>query len=652
MTRLRARALLGRRSASVGFYKQLRNDDLIDGPNGRIAFVVDSADYGTAPDESWIVGGLARACAAMGYGVRLVPKDQWNTHQFADDSLVIVTDPTFTPDQVPANIPLIGWIFEGIAAWLRIGQLAMFDLLLAASELARIRITQDFAGPVGVLPLAVDVELFGPGRLLAGRRGDIEDSGKWSSLPRRFGRANTVTCAGGLDLGYGIVSARTLAAAASGAVPLVRSRLGLTELDLGEIPVCRTSREHAGTLLELANHDDLATKRSQIVPVARGHSFVVRAQELKSLLPGAIESTRTRPTTIEFFPDYRDTNPYQRILYAQTALSGTRVIPAKSPLTGLCSRDDGGDLSGRIFHLHWTNPVFRGAKTTEQADAKLDQFAGWLADLQARGGKFVWTVHNVLPHERKFLDQELRLASLLVDRADLIHVMSAQTLEQVRPHYKIPSTKVVVIPHPSYAGVYPDFVSRDIARSRLGIESDEVVLLTLGAIRGYKGIDRLFAAVDGLAAVGVNVRLNIVGRVGRGEGNEQLLERCRAHPRIQLEVGYVPDAQLQLWLRSADLAVLPYRKILNSGAFHLALGFGVPVVYPLDGSMASPVSQTYGEGFDPDSEQDLLRALTEAVGRLTNVQARDAAAAAGLVNPPQDVSARFHEAIVGLVCQP
>ena len=45
------------------------------------------------------------------------------------------------------------------------------------------------------------------------------------------------------------------------------------------------------------------------------------------------------------------------------------------------------------------------------------------------------------------------------------------------------------------------------------------------------------------------------------------------------------EDEIQLYLKGADLVVLPFREILNSGSAMLSLSFGCPILVPEKGSM-------------------------------------------------------------------
>ena len=63
-----------------------------------------------------------------------------------------------------------------------------------------------------------------------------------------------------------------------------------------------------------------------------------------------------------------------------------------------------------------------------------------------------------------------------------------------------------------------------------------------------------------------------------------------------LALRYIPDAELQVWLRAADVVVLPFRDILTSGSAILALSFGRAVVAPALGCRWTPCCLRHSQG--------------------------------------------------------
>ena len=59
------------------------------------------------------------------------------------------------------------------------------------------------------------------------------------------------------------------------------------------------------------------------------------------------------------------------------------------------------------------------------------------------------------------------------------------------------------------------------------------------------------------------------------------LERIeRSGVAVTAELRFIEDSEVASWFSAADVAVLPYRKVLNSGSMMLAASYGLPVILP------------------------------------------------------------------------
>jgi glycosyltransferase involved in cell wall biosynthesis len=224
--------------------------------------------------------------------------------------------------------------------------------------------------------------------------------------------------------------------------------------------------------------------------------------------------------------------------------------------------------------------------------------------------------------------------------------MDTNTASIVAPLYQLPADRTVVIPHGSYVGVYPDVVSREEARRQLRLREHEIALLMLGGIRPYKGLGLLLDVFDELSRSDPRLRLLVVGKPSDMADCERWRERCEQHPRIVAHFAHAADAD---WYRAADLAVLPYVSILNSGSFQLALSFDLPVVGAREGSLAALLDPAYTEAFAPGSAADLRRALETALSRLVGrPEVRRAAHAAARMYLPSAMARDFADAVLPL----
>jgi len=368
----------------------------------------------------------------------------------------------------------------------------------------------------------------------------------------------------------------------------------------------------------------------------RGDFTIEAAATLRGL--GAFD----RPWLLATWPSFV-TNPFQDLLYRECRAYGLGPIRVRRDE----QLDELLELERRglpvVLHLHWLHLVMKEADGRKDARRRADAFLRTLDVHHAAGARLAWTVHNILPHESRYDDEEARLAGEVAARADAIHVMSTRTAALVAPYYQLPPERIFQAPHPSYVGAYEDSVSRLDARAELGLLPDELVYLVLGALRPYKGIPEL---LDAWAALPPDRprRLVLAGAPTDEPGVGEMLERAASEPTVLLDARKIPANEMQLFLRAADLAVLPYRRTLNSGALLLALTFGLPTIVPADSGLDETAEPSFARTFDPEAPDGLRDALISAAGLATPEASAAAAAAAARVSP-SIVSAAFAEGL-------
>jgi len=350
------------------------------------------------------------------------------------------------------------------------------------------------------------------------------------------------------------------------------------------------------------------------------------------------------PIVLGYYPRFV-TNPYQSLLYSAVREHGLAPVPLSDieRLVELEALQASGIAT--LLHLHWLHLVLRDADGERDANRLADRFLDRVDRYLAGGGRLAWTVHNILPHDTRFEAAETRLCAEVAARSSAIHVLTARTREHVAPLYDLPAERIFHVPHPSYRGAYEDHVSRLDARHELGLMPDELVLAVVGVIRPYKGLDELLEAWDRVDLDGPR-RLLIAGAPSEQPGVDALIERAALDPRVLIDARKIPADEMQLFLRAADVAVLPYRRSLNSGALMLALTFGLPVIVPAGGGLAESVEPSFSRTFDSGDPASLVAALREAANLVTpEASVRAAAAAAAL--DPTELSHRFATGLRG-----
>jgi glycosyltransferase involved in cell wall biosynthesis len=231
-----------------------------------------------------------------------------------------------------------------------------------------------------------------------------------------------------------------------------------------------------------------------------------------------------------------------------------------------------------VVHVHWPEVPLNRDGLTSALQARW--FLTLIDALRRRGGKLVWTVHNLRSHEQRFPGREAEFFRKFVERVDAFITLGRSGEAAVRGRFpELGARPGFVIPHHHYRGAYADRVTRLEARRELGVADDARVLLFFGQILGYKNVPTLVRTVRQLDPARP-VTLLVAGRPKTPADEAELRAAAAADPRIRLDLGFVAHERAQHYFRAADLVVLPYREILNSGAAVLALSFDRPVLLP------------------------------------------------------------------------
>lgn len=193
--------------------------------------------------------------------------------------------------------------------------------------------------------------------------------------------------------------------------------------------------------------------------------------------------------------------------------------------------------------------------------------------------RLVVTAHNALPHEPR--DWHAGFFARWYRLADRIHVLSSHTRDRLIAEFGVPPEKLLLTPHGNYEGFVSDHPANAGAacRSSFDIPQDARVVLFFGMIRRYKGVDRLLEAFE-LLAKAEDLYLVIAGDAAPELARElaAAIERSEAKARIRLRARFSTDPELAALLRMADIVVLPYAHVYQSGALLLAMSFARAII--------------------------------------------------------------------------
>jgi glycosyltransferase involved in cell wall biosynthesis len=253
-----------------------------------------------------------------------------------------------------------------------------------------------------------------------------------------------------------------------------------------------------------------------------------------------------------------------------------------------------------IFHILWNN--------------KFEFFDRTLLILYYRllGKKVVFTAHNVNARKRDGSDSLLNRFSLQIQYRLVNHILvhTQRMKADLVTDFGISEEKVTVIPFGINNTVPNTELSAAGAKRLLGISSEDKTLLCYGQIAHYKGLKYLVAAFAELLKSDRSYRLIITGKPKWNQDYwnqiKQLIIDSGVQHRVIERIEHVPDAETELYFKAADVLVLPYTQVFQSGVIFLGYSFGLPAIVADVGSLKEGIIEgETGFIFRPRDSSDL-----------------------------------------------
>jgi len=263
----------------------------------------------------------------------------------------------------------------------------------------------------------------------------------------------------------------------------------------------------------------------------------------------------------------------------------------------------------RIFHILWNNKFQTFDRTL------LMLYYKWL------GKKIVLTAHNVNAGIRDANDTSFNRLTLRIQYrlANHIFVHTEKMKMELMDLTGVSSDRITVIPYGINNCVPNTNLTRDKARQRLGIRNGQKTLLFFGNIAPYKGLEYLIAAFRQLLAHDEQYRLIIAGRPKNcpkyWQQIRQGLRKDVEGGHVLLRADYIPDEDTEVYFKAADVFVLPYRHIFQSGVLFLGHSFGLPALASDVGSLRDDILEGQnGFIFRPEDPDDLTEVIERYFG--------------------------------------
>jgi D-inositol-3-phosphate glycosyltransferase len=257
-----------------------------------------------------------------------------------------------------------------------------------------------------------------------------------------------------------------------------------------------------------------------------------------------------------------------------------------------------------ILHILWNNKLEVFDRTILMSYYKM------------LGKKIALTAHNVNQAKRDSNDSWFNRATLKFQYrlCDHIFVHTQKMKDELCQGFGVNEDAVTVIRHPINDLLPATGMTQREAKHALGVEETEKAILFFGKIRRYKGVEQLLAAFELLQDKDQEQYRLIIA----GEPNEeayvqeiqQVVKQRFTGGRVILRLEFIPDDKVEIYFKGADVMVLPYKEIFQSGVLLVGYTFGLPVIATDVGSFREDIIEGR-TGFlcKPGDPADLARSI-------------------------------------------
>ena len=219
--------------------------------------------------------------------------------------------------------------------------------------------------------------------------------------------------------------------------------------------------------------------------------------------------------------------------------------------------------------------------------------------LKKRNKNIFYTAHNLYPHDETREKIKARFNKLY----SLLNNIVVHTNSTTKNLKKVGYNKnIIKINHGLF---YQGFNINN------NLISNKMVML--GRICEYKGCEQAIKALKNLNESGCDLLLHIEGS---GSSDyiiklEKLVKKLNVEDKVTIKYGYINTQRLIDLYKEAFVAIMPYKKIEQSGVVFTAFGLNIPVVANNIGGLKDIVQDRINGRL---VEKNNLKQLTESIG--------------------------------------
>jgi len=202
-------------------------------------------------------------------------------------------------------------------------------------------------------------------------------------------------------------------------------------------------------------------------------------------------------------------------------------------------------------------------------------FLFWINSLKIFQIRMIYTVHDVLFHSKVFNDDR-KTQKYMMDKADALVFLNELSKERILE--SLPKKTFDLIPEGPLK--IETAICKTEMRQRLGVPESKILLVLVGRLEAYKGVDLLLQAATMMPN---NFAIRVAG-VCQGSYLRELESLANDARKYGADIDLLPrvltDQEFAAYLNCADYFIYPCRDVNNSGSLNAALTAYLPVIVP------------------------------------------------------------------------
>ena len=189
--------------------------------------------------------------------------------------------------------------------------------------------------------------------------------------------------------------------------------------------------------------------------------------------------------------------------------------------------------------------------------------------------RLILTVHDINPFSKK---TNLYLKRWILSLADKVIVHNEFSKKELIKD-KINLKKISIIPHGHYLDFIEPKTNKIVAKKKFGLQNKKVIMF-FGMIKEEKGLDILIKSFHEVHKNNKDVVLFIAGKNYKTDNKKytKIIDQLDLKNSCVIHNKYIPENELCDYYGCADVIVLPYKLIFQSGVLMMSSSFNVPII--------------------------------------------------------------------------